>query len=179
MRELITRLGLAAACAFGIAAGSGGQARAAPFTYNFAVSVTAGPLAGQSYAGSLSYDSTNTGNALGLLTDLSFTFGGIAYTAATANTGTLFTNADGTLAALIFGNNCTAGSCVAVSNTDQWFFSASVGASTRFVYSQVGSSGTFGAAANLSQVTAVPEPTTAALLAAGLLGLATVRRRRA
>jgi hypothetical protein len=56
----------------------------------------------------------------GLLTGLSFSFGGITYDETTANTGFLQFNSDGSLLALSFGTNCNAGSCGAVSGSDSW-----------------------------------------------------------
>jgi hypothetical protein len=57
----------------------------------------------------------------GLVTDLSFTFGGISYDETTANTGYVEFNTDGTLSALSFGNQCTAGGCSAGGGSESWF----------------------------------------------------------
>jgi hypothetical protein len=59
----------------------------------------------------------------GLVTSLSFTFGGISYDETTANTGFVQFNADGSLYALSFGNQCNAGGCSAGGGGagDEWF----------------------------------------------------------
>jgi hypothetical protein len=71
-----------------------GGAKASLITYDFTVTATSGPLEGAVAHGTFSYDSSSIvpGNfnvATGLLTSLSFSWNGVAYTQATANTGFL------------------------------------------------------------------------------------------
>lgn len=155
------------------------DAVAAPISYVFSVTATSGPLNGVTAAGTFSYDSSSivpggTNSNTGLLTALNFTWDGTTYNQATANTGRLTFDGAGTLTVPVFGNNCTAGVCSAVFSQQQWFF-ATPG---NFVYTRSTGSTFFVGTGTFSQV--VPEPSTWALLGAGLGGLAlgAVRRRR-
>jgi hypothetical protein len=103
-------------------------AHSAPITYRFKVNGGyAGPLAGQTAAGSLTFDSSIVppgGGALaqtGLLTDLSFTWDGVAYNDLTANTGSMDFSSTGRLESVIFGDDCNAGTCRADYGTAEWY----------------------------------------------------------
>jgi hypothetical protein len=93
LAAIVAALGLLAA----------GGAKASLITYDFTVTATSGPLDGTVEKGTFSYDSSSivpggvNPNA-GLLTSLSFSWDGMAFTQATANTGNLGFNLDGSLA---------------------------------------------------------------------------------
>ena len=83
-----------------IAVGTIGAATPAPatpvlITYRFTVTSDVGPLAGVTADGTFTYDTVitppggGTVNAVGLFSDLNFTWDGITYKASTANTGYL------------------------------------------------------------------------------------------
>lgn len=166
----------AGAAALGLLAGMEGHAAAAPTTYDFKVTATTGPLAGASATGSFTFDSASitpgaSNPASDLLADLSFTFGGVSYTEATANTGTLTFNLDGSLQSARFGSDCFMGGC-GIPLNEVGFIVSGAG----FSYSN-GSALGFGTTLTTPAPVAVPEPASALLLGVGLLALATVRRR--
>jgi hypothetical protein len=149
-------------------------AQAALLTYDFTVTATSGSLAGDVGSGSLSFDSSllavaNTNNAQpGLLTDLSFTWGGTTYNASTANTGQISTSTVNHIALVEFGNDCSTGGCTASSAVpNSWWFAYSPGLETgQFAYAD--SAGSYVS----SEVTWTPVPTP--LPAAGWLLLSAV-----
>lgn len=156
------------------------SAVADPVNYTFQVTATSGPLNGTLASGTFSFDSGTIPvgggdvSQTGLLTDLDFTWNGIAYTEATANTGFLSFNAAGDLIGFCFGNNTAGGSCSVVFGQEQWFV-AHVG----FAYSTPGpSEGYTGTVSFELAQNQAPEPGTLALLGLGLAGLAVARRRR-
>jgi hypothetical protein len=100
-------------------------AEASPITYAFSVTATSGPLNGTTASGTFTYDTSSivlggTNNATGLLTDLDFTWNGIAYTETTANTGFLAFDTTGTLTDYIFGSTCGPGICITSLGQEHW-----------------------------------------------------------
>ena len=165
------------------------DAVATPINYVFSVTATSGPLSGTTAAGTFSYDSSSIvpgggfNDNIGLLTALNFTWDGITYNQATANTGSLGFDGFGTLVGVAFGNDCSPGSCIVFSNRKEWSFSTFFTnfIPQDFIYARLGGTQVFHGTETLSQVVSqvVPEPSTWALLGAGLggLALAAVRRR--
>jgi PEP-CTERM motif-containing protein len=158
-----------------------------PITYDFTVTATNGPLAGDVASGSFTFDSSiipaggGTVSQIGLLTDLSFTWDGIAYTSATANTGWLLFNSAGTLEFPVFGTDCHPGSCNLAQPpppTDGWsiggrgFFYDLPSSSTPFFV------GTVSYFPDIAAPHAVPEPAILSLLGLGFAGLGFMRRRK-
>jgi hypothetical protein len=163
---------IVAACAFCLAAISG--ASASTLRYDFAVMITSGPLIGQSYDGSFAFDSGaiipggGTNDAADLLTDLDFTFNGVAYDAATANTGWLGFDSSGALTDFSFGLGCAPGVCYAL-NPGAWYAQPA-----NFVYVYLHSNIGKGV---VSYSAATPEPSTWAMLLIAFGGLGFVRWR--
>lgn len=160
-------------------------AQATAITYDFSVTATGGPLMGDSASGFFTYDSASivpAGNdaGTGFLTALDFTWDGITYSAATANTGLLAFDGGGNLVAAIFGTNCGAGFCNVTAGHEQWSLTLTNNF-TRFTYSTPSDAGFDRGSANFAPApsTPAPEPLTLSLFAAGLAGLAARRRRKA
>jgi hypothetical protein len=171
-------LGLVVAALFGACT----AASATTITYDFTVTASAGPLAGDTAKGSFSFDSSvipaggGEVDGIGLLTSLTFTWDGIAYTAATANTGLLSFNASGALTDACFGNNSSSGVCQANQGTEQWLVSLG---NSLFAYSvpQVGVAPTTWLGTASFSKASVPEPATLALLGLALAALSVMKRR--
>lgn len=156
--------------------------QAAPITYDFTVTGTSGPMAGQSSSGSFTFDSSvipvGGGNVsqTGLLTDLSFTWDGFSYTEANANTGALNFDASGQLILALFGSNCGGGSCSASVNTNDWFFRWGTDGALANLFTYGGIDALYqGDPSATPRRNDVPEPTVPALVCAALAAL-TVRR---
>lgn len=177
-------LALAAAALFADAS----SARAGLETFDFSVTATSGSLSGTSATGSFSFDSSiipaggGEVDNTGLLTSLAFTWDGIVYAAATANTGMLTFDATGALVGAIFGNSCHIGGCGTTGGQEQWtvewlrqsdFFSNDY---FFFFYATPGYPFVGNGPASISSTSAVPEPASLALFATVLLGLGWLRR---
>jgi hypothetical protein len=149
------------------------HAAAVPIDYAFSVTATSGPLAGDTENGTFSYDSSsitpgNTNAAVGLLTDLSFTWDGFIYDQTIANTGDIVFDNHGNLTNIIFGNDCRAGSCDIVPGSDNWVFQFP----GNFFYFVPDRPGLGIGRETLTLIsTPVPEPSTWIMIVAGFVGL--------
>jgi hypothetical protein len=166
----------AATAAFSFAS----SAQATPVNYDFTVNVLDGPLSGTAVNGSFSYDSSSITpsvsiDAKDLLTTLDFTFNGISYDAATANTGWLEFDAAGSLHGFGFGTGCWAGICVVSSGSNGWSITQ-----RSFTYSTPSNWIGLGSVTYALAPVEVPEPGTLGLFGLGALvvGLLAGRRRR-
>ena len=152
--------------------------QAAAVFYGFSTTATSGPLNGTVAAGTFSYDSSSIVpggliSALGLLTSLTFTWDGIAYTSATINTGGLIFNGDGSLGQFVIGTHCSTGSCGGAPAGQAFVVLA--GTTTGF-YRRAGAGEVTG---TLSTTFApVPEPSTLGVVGLGLAGIALAAARR-
>jgi hypothetical protein len=116
-------------------------AHSTPNTYRFKVNGGySGPLEGQTAVGSFTFDSSivPTGGGhlaqMGLLTELSFTWDGVAYNALTANTGSMDFSSTGGPESVIFGDDCNAGTCSASYGTADWYIWLQAEQPSNFVY---------------------------------------------
>jgi hypothetical protein len=152
------------------------HAIASTILWDFTVTVTSGPLAGQILSGSFGYDSSSItpgafNNNADLLTQLNFTFEGTTYNATTANTGFLGFDTSGALNLADFGNNCYPSACHLIQpGTDQWFVFSD------FSYSEPGYRGV-GLGDVVFTPVSTPEPATWAMLLAGFFGIGAMARR--
>jgi hypothetical protein len=159
-------------------------AMASTITYDFTVTASTGPLAGDTANGSFSFNSSvipaggGEVDGLGLLTSLTFKWDGIAYNASNANTGFLDFNASGALIDACFGNNASPGVCQANQGTEQWLVSLG---NSLFAYSKpvAGIPPTTWLGTVSFSPASVPEPATLALLGSALAVVGFVRRRKA
>jgi len=108
---------------------SAGPAKASVETFGFIVNDLTGPLAGNTYEGLFSFDTSDLSfgfnGATGLLTSLDFAFNGVTYDSTTANTGEIYlvgtNDVPSDIFTIVFGNNCVAGTCSTVPFSNDWF----------------------------------------------------------
>jgi len=158
-------------------------ANADPITVDFTVTGTSGPLSGVMSSGFFTFDDSvipavipawgvNVAQA-DLLTDLSFSWNGIAYDETTANTGWLGFDSAGLLEYFGLGTSCGAGYC----NLSSQITGFILGGAT-FHYSTTASAGSATYAGVVGFTTQVTEPGTLALLGIGLVAMGLSRRRK-
>lgn len=192
------KLRAVAFCFFGLT----GAAAAAPINYQFTVNVAEGPQIG-TYHGTFSIDSATAApgsfHTKPVLTEVNFTFAGTTYTAATFNTGFVMFDFAGNLWFLGMGNNCAYGSCVIQAGSNHFRIGGSIGSGFSFAYTSPTWPERFTGSVFITRIADpviaapvpelteivsadapvdVSEPATWALLGAGLLGLAAMRRRK-
>lgn len=162
-----------------------GVTHASTLTYDFTVTATSGPLSGDVSQGSFTVDSSiippgNGGPPLDggvfgtdLLTSLSFTWNGIAYSTSSANSSFVEFGTGNTLVEAGFGTNCNQFGCGDAGGTNGWYvfyntFYYALPAYPQFIFD-----------GHVSySVTPVPEPATNSLLGLCLAGVLFMRRRK-
>jgi hypothetical protein len=170
----------------GAAALLAGQARAQNVEYDFTVNWTDGSLSGTTSTGSFAFDaaSITPGSKVfgsNLLTALSFSFLGTNWDTTSAQTALLSFDSAGALTDAQFGNKCSASvnsATCSVSANGDWYVGA-LGSAALPPSQEMPSLGTaVYTPVAATPVAAVPEPSTYALMLAGLGVVAFVARRR-
>lgn len=161
-------------------------AHATPITYDFTVTNLTGALAGNTYNGTFSFDSSLVQPnqwviGTGLLSSLNFSFAGIDHTTANTNTGFLEFNDQGGLNGFQFGSNCDGASCAIGPTT--WIVDVP-GYAPGFQFSDNTLAGNYTGQVDFSlasSVAAVPEPGALGVFGFGLtlLGMGALIKRRA
>ena len=160
-------------------------AAADPISIGFRVTPMSGPLAGTTSNGSFTYDTSivpvggGTVAATGLLSDLVFTFNGIAFDETTVNTGSLTFDPTGQLVFALFGTNCGAGFCNLTPGTNDFLAAPALSFPGLFAYTTPATQMIFSGEAFLFARLPLPEPSTLPLLVIGLAAAGVVLRRRA
>jgi hypothetical protein len=175
----------------------------ATITYDFSGQIDTnslgGPLSGQLFSGSFSYDSSISPigggvvaggyfGAQGLLTAVNFSFNGISYDFSTVNAGSIQFNPDGSLLAINFGDHLVPpvgfdpGEAEVVGGSPHDFFIDAGpqllpfgGGFGELVYSLSNTGFNYGIVTSFE---AVPEPSTLALFGAALIALGLMWRRK-
>ena len=158
-------------------------AMATPITYQFTVTATDGPLANTTSTGTFTFDSAiiPAGGGFveiaGLFSDLAFAWDGVNFDEATANTGTLGFEADGTLIYALFGTNCgPSGFGCGVGDTSdpyQWQFDIYYGNGAFYYLTPADPmKGIYNGSVSLAgPISSIAEPQTGLALVAGLTAL--------
>jgi hypothetical protein len=182
MKNGVLALAAAAALAGSLAA------QASIVTYDFTVNGGGvGPLGNENSSGTFSYDTSiiPAGGGLvtgtGLLTGLSFTWGGLSYGLTFSSTGALGFDSSGALDGVNIGTNCANdafGGCSVTSTETDWVITGGGTVpftSASFLYT-VGDGQFYSGSAGLTQVEA-PAPAPVWLMAGCLIGLAAAMRK--
>jgi len=156
------------------------------YDYEFTVTGTSGPLAGEMSTGSFSYEATQfSERVLGLaLTAFDFAWHGIDYGLSEVSfLASAWVDGEGRLdispgmVSTFFGNNCDIGTCGVNIANETWNmefgFPDALGFNSIFRYAFPGMDGVQNGTASLTLIdaTSVPEPGALGLLGIGLLGL--------
>jgi hypothetical protein len=161
-------------------------ARATIIEYGFQVTETSGPFDGQTQSGTFGIDAKYKAPdqmdfAGGLLSNLAFTFDGVTYDAATANTGAIAFDSDGNLSLFNFGTGCNErGACGLLTEPDtiSWIVSATGEGQGNFYYAVGPTIDDLGdGLLAFAPLQSVPEPSSLALFASACLGLAGLTSR--
>jgi hypothetical protein len=157
--------------------------QASVVSYDFTVTGTSGPFNGVTSNGNFSFDRSiipgggGFVNAAGLLLSLTFSWSAIAYSSATANTGSLQFDAGGNLSSVFFGTNCGNGFCSINSAANQWWLSG--GPTTlELTYGSSQDPGFWSGDGSYALAPVVPLPAPGWLLLGGLSGLGFAGWRR-
>src|SRR5438067_1797228 len=165
------------------------SATADPMTYQLFVVATTGPLAGQSSAGTVTFDSSiipsGGGRVIGqhLFTNVDFEWNGISYSASTTETSFLQFDTRSLLTQWDFGTICNSpanGGCLVRlfgPGVADWVVKNNETHSLFFEYGRADHSFGFGMATLAASPTPTPEPMTAGLLAIGVAAFCARRCR--
>jgi hypothetical protein len=171
----------------GAAALIAGQAQAQNVEYDFTVNWTSNSLSGTTSTGSFAFDaaSITPGSIVygsDLLTALSFNFLGKNWDTTSAHTALLSFDSTGALTDAWFGNTCSGGGGTgqcSISGNGDWYVTAGAGSAALPPAQESSSLGTaVYTPVAATPVAAVPEPSTYALMLAGLGVVGFVARRR-
>ncbi len=158
--------------------------RAEPISYEFDLTITAGPLTGENYSGSFSFDSGlvvpgSTIFGTDLFGSLSFVFHGVTYSASNTDLVELQWDAAGELSDFVIGTDCAgAAGCDIVNGSESWAMLPSA-----FAYAIVGDANSYISDGptfrRVLPPSGAPEPGSLALLiGAAIAGLQVQRRHK-